>query len=128
MDAVAKPVQEWQRRKTIKAEGDLELKRMNAEALIEAAKNGQKIEADWDKRVQEQMRNTWKDEVLMLVFVVPFVCCFIPEAQPYIERGFTFLDAHTPTWYVVILLGIVAATFGLRWLVAPIVGRMMNKK
>jgi len=73
------------------------------------------------------MKNSWKDELLMLIFIAPFVGCFIPSAQPYVERGFKFLDQNTPTWYVVILLGIVAATFGLRWLIAPIVGKMMKK-
>lgn len=33
-----------------------------------------------------------------------------------------------PLWYTVILLGIVAAVYGLRWLVAPLVNRINNKK
>ena len=122
------PVNEWQRRKTIQAEGDLEIEKIKAQATLEAAKMGQIIEGEQDLIAQKQMQHTHKDEFLMFVFVLPFVLSFLPWTQPYIEKGFSFLNESTPIWYQAILLGILASTFGLRWLVSGIVTRMTGKK
>lgn len=129
---ITQPIVEWQKRKTIKAESKRKVAELLAEAevtkaqaQIEMAKAGQAIEADWDARAQEGMRFSWKDEVLLLVFIHPFVLAPIPFFQPIIEREFQIIEG-VPLWWRVVILGMVASSFGLRWLVAPLVSRWVR--
>jgi uncharacterized membrane protein len=135
---IKEPVVEWQKRKTVKLKARMEVEKLLAEAEIEKArakvemaKNNQLIEADWDARAQEQAKFSFKDEILMLVLFSPvgilFVSAFMPEGfQIRIIEGVNALDQF-PTWYVVLLIGITASVFGLRWLVTPVV-KKLNKK
>ncbi|WP_456390573.1 hypothetical protein [Hydrogenimonas sp.] len=128
-DAVAKPMMEWQKRKTLKAELEAKLLEKEAEAKlkmidarVELAKQGQRIEADWDINAQKQMQNSWKDEYLLFLLTLPIIGSFIPTVQDYVVTGWGYVG-KAPEWYVVSFLGIVAATFGLRWLIRPLIER-----
>lgn len=123
---VGEPIKEWQKRKTLKVEQedkelerehDLKLKKLDI--AFKLAEQGQKVEADWDKTAQRQMKNTLKDEYLMLLFSVPLVGAFIPEYQETVLQGFEVL-AKTPEWYMMSIIGMVAATYGLRWLLGKV--------
>ena len=72
------------------------------------------IEADWDLRAQEQAKFSWKDEFLLVVVMLPFIGSFIPVVQDYVAKGWTEI-AKAPHWYYVLLFGVFAAVFGLRW-------------
>lgn len=126
-ESISGPINEWQKRKTVKAQGEMEVTKLHAQAavaraqaMVEMAKQGLQVEADWDERAQMDARTSWKDEFLMVIFVAPFVCMFLPELQTYVVAGFDAAD-KLPLWYQAVLLGIVAAVFGLRWLVAPLI-------
>lgn len=109
--------------------GDVELKKIKDEARIkiEEAKTTLKIEqikaqskqleavTDWDSIVLHNMRTSYKDEILMFIFIFPFLGAFIPFFQEPILRGFEIIS-KLPYWYMLILIGIVSSTFGLRWL------------
>ncbi|MCP3944515.1 MAG: hypothetical protein GY710_23975 [Desulfobacteraceae bacterium] len=138
VDIIKEPVKGWQERKTIKAKSQVDIAKLNAQAgvekakaIVEMAKTGQKIEADWDAKAQEQAKFSWKDEALMLLLFSPvfflFLSAFLPaEYQAKIIGAVNALNEF-PTWYVVMLLGIVASVFGLRWLIGPLVRKMTNK-
>lgn len=81
----------------------------------ELAKQGQKIEADWDTNAQNNMKYTWKDEWFVILFSIPLIGAFIPFLSGDILAGFNVLS-KTPEWYRWLLAGIVVATFGLRWM------------
>lgn len=139
VEIIKEPVKQWQERKTIKAQAAIEVEKLYAQAavekaraVVEMAKSGQMIESDWDARAQEQSKFSWKDEVLMLVLFSPVVALFLSAFFPGDLQG-QIIDAvaaleEFPMWYVVMLLGIVASTFGLRWLVAPLVNKMQERK
>jgi len=121
-DVIKEPINEWQKRKTIKVQQeDKELEREHEarmkkiDVAFELAKQGQKIEADWDTAAQNNMKHSWKDEWFTLLFSIPLVAAFIPYLQPYILKGFEVLK-QTPDWYMWLVVGIVTATFGLRWM------------
>ena len=123
---IAKPIEEWQKRKTLKVEQeDKELERQyninlkKVDVAFELAKQGQKITADWDTNAQQQMKYTWKDEYLMILFSIPLIMAFVPGYQDDIKKGFEVLK-ETPDWYMFSVIGIVAATFGLRWLLGRV--------
>nr|WP_319491074.1 hypothetical protein [uncultured Desulfobacter sp.] len=142
-DIVKKPLAEWQHRKTIKAQAETEVAKIeaqakvaNANAKLELAKKGQQITADWDTRAQESMKTSWKDEFLLLLLFLPvtglFMAAFLPSEYGVAVQLRMIAAVETlekfPLWYTVILLGIVAAVFGLRWLVGPLVNKMQENK
>lgn len=136
---VSGPVTEWQKRKTQTiahkaklAEIEIETQLSIAQAKIELAKQGMIIESDWDSRAQENQKNSWKDEFVLIMFSIPFLISFLPafiESYNIITKGGSVerigLSIKTswtnvalaPEWYQWILIGIVAGIYGLRWMV-----------
>ena len=139
-DIVKVPLQGWQDRKTEKSASDnliaqkeVDVKIAVADAKIERAKAGQLTEADWDSKAQDDMKSSWKDEFLMILLFFPVLMLFgsaffeNPAFQARIIAAVKALEEF-PMWYVVMLLGIVAAVYGLRWLIGPLVNKMTAAK
>ena len=139
-EIIKEPIKGWQERKTIKTKSDVAIAQTKADALleqaraaVEMAKAGQVIEADWDTNAQKQMQFSWKDEFLMVLLFSPVVMLFGSAFLENIEFQNKIIGAvkaleQFPMWYVTMLLGIVAAVYGLRWLIAPIASKMMKGK
>lgn len=124
INIVKEPLNELQKRKTLEVEikdkdkerqHELNIKKIDV--ANELAKQGIQIEADWDTNAQQDMKTSWKDEYLTILFSVPLILAFIPATQESILKGFETLN-KTPDWYMMLVMGIVAAVFGLRWLVS----------
>lgn len=125
---VDKIVGGWQERKTIKATAEAEVEKINAQAsqvraqaMLESARTGnaiqvmdKKAEGDWDMLIAGQMEHTWKDEAGFIVFMVILLLHFVPGAAEYMLQGWEALQA-APWWFYVSFMGIIAATYGLRW-------------
>ena len=136
---IKEPIKQWGERKAIKLQAETDIKRLHADALVktaeakvEAAKQGKIIESDWDSRAQEQMKFSWKDELLMIIIFFPVVLLFVSAFftnDAFQKRVIASVNAleKFPLWYVVLICGIVAAVFGLRWLIAPLVTKMRSK-
>ena len=121
---VKEPIVEWQKRKTLEVaqvdkarEREHELNLKKIDVATELAKQGQKIEADWDTNAQQDMKTSWKDEYLTILFSIPLILAFFPQTQDTVLKGFETLD-KTPEWYMVLVGGIVASAFGLRGLLS----------
>ena len=121
---VKEPIVEWQKRKTLEVEqADKALERTHElnikkiDVATELAKQGIQIEANWDTNAQQDMKTSWKDEYLTLLFSVPLILAFFPQTQEAVLKGFETLS-KTPDWYMMLVMGIVAAVFGLRWLIS----------
>lgn len=94
------------------AQGWFETKRekQKAEAAYHMALA--KGEQDWDLEAQKAARYSWKDEFITIIWFAPLVVAwFEPEkAMKWVQ-----FVAKMPLWYQIVLFGIVAASFGLRW-------------
>ena len=101
--------------KKIETEGKVEVKKAEVVHQINMAEQGQKIEADYDTIANEGMRYSWKDEYLVLVMSAPFIGSFIPRVQDYVLKGWEYIG-KAPDWYQWSFIGIVSATFGIRWM------------
>jgi hypothetical protein len=124
LGVVKEPIVEWQKRKTLEVEQrdreldrDHEARMKKIDVATELAKQGIQVEADWDARAQESMKHSWKDEWFTILFSLPLIGAFVPSWQAIILDGFNTLQ-KTPEWYIMLVTGIVAATFGLRWLIS----------
>lgn len=122
---IAEPFKIAQERKKEEVILDKEIQKINAEARREAARNGQIEQKDWDRIALENSARSWKDEVLMILMYSPvaalFICAmFWPEKVPVIKEAVRSLEDF-PVWYQLILWGILAFVFGLRWLIQPLI-------
>ena len=124
VNLVKEPIVEWQKRKTIEVENESkerdrqhELNLKKVDIAFELAKQGQQIEADWDTNAQQDMKTSWKDEFYVVLFSIPRIMAFIPDMQDIVLKGFETLN-KTPDWYMLLVTGIVASVFGLRWLIS----------
>lgn len=123
-DIVKVPLENYEKRKNMELESTLEDKKrqheINLKKLDTASKLAEKgiqIEADWDTSAQQDMKTSWKDEYLMILFSIPLILAFVPYTQQAVINGFNTLE-KTPDWYMMLVVGIVSAVFGLRWLVS----------
>lgn len=113
----------WIEGRNRKIETKLEIEKIRVQGQLEHAKNLAQIEAEYDNYAQLAMRHSWKDEYLVIILSLPFLISF---ATPYIALWLgvdltTQLAAAwaavgtAPDWYQWSFMGIIAATFGLRW-------------
>lgn len=125
-DIIKVPLEGYENRKTLKVEAELkqldrdhEINMKKLETASKLAEKGIQIEADWDTNAQNDAKTSWKDEYLLLIFSFPLILSFIPYTQEAVDKGFETLE-KTPDWYMMLVLGIVASVFGLRWLVSTV--------
>lgn len=112
----------WQTRATARVEAEVRtsVARADAEAAVLSARArmaeaAQTADASWDIAVASQMDRTWKDEFYVLLFSIPLVLAFV--APSIVDAGFTVLD-RMPAWYFFSIGTMIAATFGMRRLLA----------
>lgn len=74
-----------------------------------------KHESNWDNIQATNSGTSWKDEFFTLLFSVPLVLAFVPEAVDIVRNGFAVLEGM-PDWYKGFLGAAVAASFGIRTL------------
>lgn len=102
-------------------EGKVAKTKAKAEAEASVMKTQAKSAADWETAMARSSAQSWKDEWLTILFSIPLVLAFIPDAVPYVRQGFEVLNAM-PQWYQYGLSVIIAASFGVR----SVIG-IMNK-
>jgi len=119
---VAKPIEQWQTRKTLKVTQQFELlkiehdtKKAKANALLAMAEQGQTQDFNLDRLAMQNMQKSWKDELVLIVFLVPMILAFIPSYAQYALNGFEII-AKMPNWYVAVIIGMVVVIYGLRGL------------
>jgi len=119
---ISEPIKQWQKRKTLKVEQQFELlkiefeaKKAKANAVLELAKKGQQMDYDLDKIAMQNMTKSWKDELVLIVFLTPMLMAFYPATADYALAGFDII-AQMPQWYVAIIIGMVVVIYGLRGL------------
>jgi len=72
------------------------------------------LEAEKDVSLAQirSSKNSIKDEVLTIKIALIFLCLFIPQTQPYMERGFEILkNAPQEFWWAVLI--VYSGSFGL---------------
>lgn len=97
------------------AGGYLKNKAEEKQAVHERKLEAIKHEANWDNIQASNSGTSFKDEWFTLLFSVPLVMAFIPEAVPIVSDGFKVLEGM-PDWYKAFLGAAVAASFGIRTL------------
>ena len=79
----------------------------------------------WEQSAVDQMQGSWKDEVSLIVLLVPAVLVFIPGMTEHVERGFIALQ-QLPEYYQHLLYIAISASFGIKGVGGAV--KMLKKK
>jgi nicotinamide riboside transporter PnuC len=91
---------------------------IDSKAKVKAAEAETKMklatgEISWEQAAIEASKDSWKDELWTIVFVLILVLNFIPSMQDIMARGFANLET-TPIWVQWGMYASIAASFGIR--------------
>jgi len=111
----------------VEIQADSDIKVAKATAMTKMAEAGQTQNYDLDRLAMEQMTKSWKDEVLLLVFLTPMIMAFIPNMDVYALAGFEVI-AKMPDWYQYIIVGMVVVIYGMRGLLEKIIDKKVGMK
>ena len=103
----------WEGRQRVK-EAKVQAKVAKHEAEAKFQMRVAEIEATWDLVALRMSQYSTKDELIALVIFAPLIAAWFPGLRPHVLDWVDFID-KLPIWYQVVMFGIVAATFGLRW-------------
>jgi cation transport ATPase len=108
------------KQKVAQAKTDAEIVTIKAQADRQASAQDQNY--DLDRLAMENMTKSWKDEVILAVFLAPMVMAFIPGFELYALAGFGVM-AQMPQWYQYIIIGMVVVIYGLRGLLEKVLAK-----
>lgn len=97
------------------AQHEVDIEKIRNQGALDIA--NQKATTDYDIEALKQSERSWKDEYLTILLSLPFIGSFLPVVQDYVVTGWGYLS-QAPNWYQASFIGVIAATFGLRWLFA----------
>ena len=86
-----------------------------AEAEAEIMRTAATHDSKWEIIMAQGTQNSWKDEVVTIVILIPTVLVFIPGMEDVVKNGFARLN-ELPEWYTYLLFLTVSAALGIRGL------------
>ena len=99
--------------------GFVETKKAKQELKLTTIKATQKLKEDqiagkvaWEQSAVDQMKGSWKDEVALIVLLLPAVLVFTP-LQEHVHKGFIALQ-DLPSYYHNLLYIAISASFGIK--------------
>ncbi|GKT12938.1 MAG: hypothetical protein ISEC1_P1930 [Thiomicrorhabdus sp.] len=107
------PVKAWQERKTLKATQEHEVIVLKHKARVEHLRTGQSQDYDLDRVAMENMNKSWKDELILIIFLTPLIMAFFPQTAADALEGFKVIESM-PKWYTAIIIGMVVVIYGMR--------------
>ena len=100
--------------------GFVETRKLNGEVKIAKIKAEKKKQEDiaagkikWEAAAVDQMKGSWKDELILICLLAPAVAVFFPGMTEHIERGFVALQ-QLPDYYKHLLYIACSASFGIK--------------
>ena len=96
---------------TKKAKADLALTEIKSQKSLKEQQIAGKI--SWEATAVDQMKGSWKDELILICLLVPAVAVFIPGWTPHIKAGFEALHS-LPDYYKHLLYIACSASFGIK--------------
>lgn len=96
--------------KTKQAKAEQKLTKIKAETKLMEDQIAGKVA--WEQSAVDQMKGSWKDEVSLIVLLLPAVLVFTPF-QEHIHKGFIALQ-DLPSYYHNLLYIAISASFGIK--------------
>ena len=95
---------------TKKAKAQLKLTEVQAATKLKQDQIAGKV--SWEQSAVDQMKGSWKDEVALIVLLLPAVLVFTP-LQDHVHKGFLALQ-DLPSYYHNLLYIAISASFGIK--------------
>ena len=108
----------------IKAESETKL--AIAKGKVRMAEEGQMQDFNLDLVAMKNMEKSYKDELILVVFMTPMVLAFIPGMDTYALRGFEVIE-KMPEWYQYVLIGMVVVIYGMRGMLEKVLASKIPK-
>ena len=112
--------------------GFIETKKAKAENKLVEIKAKTKLkeqqiagEVSWEASAVDQMKGSWKDELILICLLAPAVLVFVPGMTEHVERGFVALQ-QLPDYYKHLLYISCSASFGIKGVGSAV--KFFNKK
>lgn len=105
-------ISSWIEIRRIKAQGAVDLEKARQEESLKRVSS----QEEYDIEAVRGMASSWKDEFLTVTFTLILAANFIPVVQEYVLTGWEYLS-KAPEWFTYSYVGMVAASFGSRWLI-----------
>ena len=85
------------------------------EIKAKTALREQKIagKVSWESSAVDQMKGSWKDELILIVLLAPACLVFVPGMTEHVEKGFIALQ-QLPDYYKHLLYIACSASFGIK--------------
>ena len=100
--------------------GFVDTKKAKAELKVTEVKAATKLKQDqiagkvaWEASAVDQMKGSWKDELILIVLLAPACLVFVPGMTEHVERGFIALQ-QLPDYYKHLLYIACSASFGIK--------------
>ena len=100
--------------------GFVETKKAKQELKLTEIKATQKLKEDqiagkvaWEQSAVDQMKGSWKDELILICLLTPAVAVFVPGWTPHIKAGFEALHS-LPDYYKHLLYLACSVSFGVK--------------
>ena len=106
----------------VKIQAEADIQKAKAISATKMAQEGQAQDYDLDRIAMEQMSKSWKDELVLVIFLAPMVMAFFPDLAPHALRGFEIIE-KMPEWYRYVIIGMVIVIYGLRGMAKQLIGR-----
>ena len=98
------------------------LAQTKAAAEAEIMKTAATHDSKWEIIMAQGTQNSWKDELVTVVILIPTILVFIPGMEDIVKNGFERLN-ELPEWYTYLLFLTVSAALGIR-----VLDKWKNKK
>ena len=108
---------------TKKAKAENKLTEIKAITALKEQQIAGKV--SWEASAVDQMKGSWKDELILIVLLAPAVLVFVPGMTEHVERGFEALH-KLPDYYKHLLYLSCSVSMGVR--MAPGVKGLFKKK
>lgn len=115
--------------KVEKEKSRLEIEKLKLEIKKNSMQAAAIAESDYDQQAMKNMQTSWKDEYLIILHTFPIWGYGIPSETLHIGLDRIWLQFNSADyfWWIT-YIGIIASTFGLRWLFSSKVDKMIGKK
>ena len=103
----------WLNAKTQGQAAKAKLKLVEAESKAKILMSKETSTADWERIMAESTKNSWKDEFITIVVMIPVILCFVPGLESVVKNGFDRLS-ELPEWYTWLVFAVCSAAIGIR--------------
>ena len=108
---------------TKKAKAKAKLTEIKAVTALKEQQIAGKV--SWEASAVDQMKGSWKDELILICLLAPAVLVFVPGMTEHVERGFVALQ-QLPDYYKHHLYISCSASFGIKGVGSAV--KFFNKK